>query len=615
MKKQKVLYIIIIIIVMMATIVGISFAYFMANTNAINVTNVNVTFQDGVVANFHVSGDADIQLNVLGANMLSGTVNTAAATNTVNMNVSLQSDTEVYCTYDVVWNWDTNSDNYQLTETQNSDNEFTVSGTTGTLNISEIQVPNFSSRLVLGTFNIAANNTTTLQTWQFTGKFYNINANQDAHAGNTYKGKIGVENAVCRPSNAKFIAGTELNGKMKMFTNQSVTDETVNVHTVLDSTIKHFRKAETLNQSANKVVVSTPESDKPIYMWYDSSTNTILWYSDAVAVYLNELSNNTFNNLRAIETIETNTFKTDKATTMSAMFAHDVKLNPLDVSTFNTANVTAMSSMFANTRSLQSLDLSHFNTNKVTTMASMFLNNRALTSLNIQGWNTKANKNFSNMFAYLTKIPSLNVRTLNTYRGTNFAYMFRGLSLVTSLDVSTFKTANATNMMGMFLSDLKLTSLNVSTFNTYKVQNMANLFSDLRVLTSLTLNTTHFKTANVTNMYQMFYNMRKMQSLDLRTFNTYKVTDTSNMFNNGLLLKAIYVSNNFTVNNVTGTYTVNISGVNTTVNKGYRMFFQCNNLKGGNNTGYDGNIIDKTYARIDAAGTPGYFSAAELFPS
>ena len=45
------------------------------------------------------------------------------------------------------------------------------------------------------------------------------------------------------------------------------------------------------------------------------------------------------------------------------------------------------------------------------------------------------------------------------------------------------------------------------------------------------------------------------------------------------------------------------------------MFFQCNNLKGGNNTGYDGNIIDKTYARIDAAGTPGYFSAAELFPS
>ena len=90
MKKQKVLYIIIIIIVMMATIVGISFAYFMANTNAINVTNVNVTFQDGVVANFHVSGDADIQLNVLGANMLSGTVNTAAATNTVNIKVILK---------------------------------------------------------------------------------------------------------------------------------------------------------------------------------------------------------------------------------------------------------------------------------------------------------------------------------------------------------------------------------------------------------------------------------------------------------------------------------------------------------------------------------------------
>ena len=148
MKKQKILYIMLIIITLMATIVGISFAYLLANVTSRNVTEVNVTFQDGVVANFHVSGESDMQINVSGANMLSGSVNSVAGTNTINMNVSLQSDTEVYCSYDVVWDWNTNSDNYQLTETTNNDNEFTISGTTSSLNISEIQVPNFMELLI-----------------------------------------------------------------------------------------------------------------------------------------------------------------------------------------------------------------------------------------------------------------------------------------------------------------------------------------------------------------------------------------------------------------------------------------------------------------------------------
>jgi hypothetical protein len=39
------------------------------------------------------------------------------------------------------------------------------------------------------------------------------------------------------------------------------------------------------------------------------------------------------------------------------------------------------------------------------------------------------------------------------------------------------------------------------------------------------------------------------------------------------------------------------------------MFSNCLALVGGNGTPYDSTHTDKTYARIDRPGTPGYFTA------
>ena len=58
-------------------------------------------------------------------------------------------------------------------------------------------------------------------------------------------------------------------------------------------------------------------------------------------------------------------------------------------------------------------------------------------------------------------------------------------------------------------------------------------------------------------------------------------------------LTTIYVSDKFTTNAVT----------NST-----NMFYNSNKLVGGNNTTYNSSYIDKTYARIDKEGSPGYFT-------
>ena len=42
------------------------------------------------------------------------------------------------------------------------------------------------------------------------------------------------------------------------------------------------------------------------------------------------------------------------------------------------------------------------------------------------------------------------------------------------------------------------------------------------------------------------------------------------------------------------------------------MFAFCSSLKGGNGTAYNYNNRDKTYARVDRSGTPGYFTTGQL---
>jgi hypothetical protein len=184
------------IIVLLTFAVGISFAYFSIIPTITNTTPVNVSFQNGVVANLVVNSDVDLNVTVSGSNMLGDSTNTVAGTDNKLLNVTLQSDTMVKCTYDVYFSWNSNTPN-NYTKTTYEGDEFTVSGTTGTLSFGEVQVPNSGNEVKLGTFTINANSSIVTQSWNITANFYNINANQDAHENKTYSGKVDVRNAVC----------------------------------------------------------------------------------------------------------------------------------------------------------------------------------------------------------------------------------------------------------------------------------------------------------------------------------------------------------------------------------------------------------------------------------
>ena len=111
------------------------------------------------------------------------------------------------------------------------------------------------------------------------------------------------------------------------------------------------------------------------------------------------------------------------------------------------------------------------------------------------------------------------------------------------------------------------------------------------------LDVSNFDTSNVTDMESMFDSCKKLTSIDLSNFDTSNVRTMRCMFWNCDNLTTIYASNKFVTNNVT------VSQF---------MFEGCTNLVGGNGTRYSSSSDDKTYARIDKAGTPGYFTEKPL---
>lgn len=114
-----------------------------------------------------------------------------------------------------------------------------------------------------------------------------------------------------------------------------------------------------------------------------------------------------------------------------------------------------------------------------------------------------------------------------------------------------------------------LKTINLKGFNTSKVNNMSEMFNNCRALESLDLS--GFDTSNVTDMSRLFSDCQKLVSLNMRNVNTSKVENMFLMFNWCTSLTALDLSS-FNTSKVT--------------NMGY-MFTQCSNLKSLNISGFN----------------------------
>lgn len=434
---------------------------------------------------------------------------------------------------------------------------------------------------------IKATNAATIPSGEDTAIHIGVKADSSIPA-DTYQDTLEISVVTNHvPRYATFLPGPQFNTHFK------------NIVTANPFSEMWFKKATSAPANlTSAIVVSTADSDVPIYMWINTNDKTVYWWSEADIAYLNRDSTTMFgikDQTYGQMNLDLRGMNASRAKNMGFMFGvatgFENNIKTVDMSDFETTVLEKTDFMFNRVARITSLNLSNLDTQHVITMRSMFANTTGLTDLNISNLNTSSVTNMSNMF-YNSKVTSLDFSSFDTSKVTVMNGMFEMTPNLTSLNLANFDTSQVTNMANMF-SSTALTTLNLANFDTRNVTDMSKMFQHSRGLTELNLS--NFNTSRVTNMSYMFYWMSNLQTLDLSGFNTTNVTKFDSMFSTARRLATIKVANSF-----------NSSSMVTDVN----VFNDNRALVGGNGTAYSAtNPSGVEYARIDQAGQPGYFTA------
>ena len=398
------------------------------------------------------------------------------------------------------------------------------------------------------------------------------------------------ENGEIEPADtmlAIFIDGLTFNDKIKKLANgNDVTYYSV------DNRIKTLKRSETEptdNNKQEKNIVSSSNSEVPIYAWFDNGT--LYWWSEDYKPNLNADASIMFYNLQGLQNIELNKIKTNLTTNMAALFKNCKSLKTINVSTFDTSNVTNMMAMFdveyrwgsgaVVSETTEIVGLKNFDTSNVRYMSEMFFGQIKVKNLDLSSFNTSNVELMGGMFSNCLSLESVNLKSFNTSKVTQMSAMFQHTSSLSVLDLSSFNTSNVTSMSYMFGCGGNSELCKLKTIKGIE----------------------KFDTSKVTDMKFMFVHQTSLRTLDLSGWNTANVTDMEGMFA-AANFTTIYASPAFTTDKVQGSEHIFLKSQN------YSYVTSSFVLTGGAGTTYSDAHTGKEYARIDDPehGKPGYFT-------
>ena len=216
-------------VMLLIIVVGASFAYFGTYKENIDKYKINITIDQFAKATF-VTKDANLNLSVSKKDMVAYEAGTKAAENSANLNVVLTSgnpNVKVTCTYDIYYEYDTNSSIYGVSPTPVTDSslkELTLKavGGSGTNNYADEKNFNYDTNwtqnpykrlIVKGASITDATKNGTTDTWKFNMAFYNLNADQNNLAGKTFAGSFYVDKDSIQCDYQNNDGGSSVSGK------------------------------------------------------------------------------------------------------------------------------------------------------------------------------------------------------------------------------------------------------------------------------------------------------------------------------------------------------------------------------------------------------------------
>lgn len=222
-------------------------------------------------------------------------------------------------------------------------------------------------------------------------------------------------------------------------------------------------------------------------------------------------------------------------------------------------------------------------------------------------------------FSGCTGIVSFDTTNLHTDNVVAFKHTFEeafNLDNSISMDLSGWSFANAVSTESMFyrakVVQVSFGNLNApkledmtSTLDNSSIQSLSIDFSATPVLNSIrqfafacikmrTMEILNWDTSSCTDFFWAFGSNTVLETADISGLDVSSATMVDRMFINDSNLVTIYADENFAV---------------PASASGDIMFDGCTSLVGGAGTTYNANFTDKTRARVDRVGRPGYFTA------
>lgn len=223
------------------------------------------------------------------------------------------------------------------------------------------------------------------------------------------------------------------------------------------------------------------------------------------------------------------------------------KLTSIDLTSCDMSSIIDFGASFDNDSALTSALLP--NLHNVTSIGSMFNGCTSLTKINETNWGAMPSLTQLSITFRGSALENLDLSNWTT-KVTSLMGTFQNMVKLKSIDMSNMDLSNCTTMNRMFSNCQSLISIKgYTTWNTFKVSDMSYVFQTCKLLTSLDLS--KWDTSSVTTMAYMFNNCGNLHTFTGK-INTSKVTTFQNMFCQDTSLKYLDLSS-FTVNDASVT--------------------------------------------------------------
>lgn len=274
-------------------------------------------------------------------------------------------------------------------------------------------------------------------------------------------------------------AGTVVNARMKSLAAGADTGSWKET-----ADIKAIRMADSLPDGfvpSEANTVSVPESENPIYIFFDNSNDAgiMYFYTAGDTVVMNPNSRTLFFGHTALTDISGLAgWDASRVTDMGGMFEHVKSLrDAFALRNWDVSGVTDMSFMFSRAESLMFIDVSGWNTGKVTTMCCMFQVGNS--------WEGNGQ---------LVEILGLGGLDVSNVR--DMTCMFYGAGQMTYYDIGNWNVSKVESMNHMFGDNFKLRSLDLSAWDVSSLRTIYCMFDDNVKLRTIG-DVSHWNTANL----------------------------------------------------------------------------------------------------------------------